>query len=179
VSDCDLRLGAYLDGELGPQERRAVEGHLAGCELCRAEAESLGREGESLRRVLGGLLLHVGLPSQIVSALPQKRALAGFGVALAFAVFSFVRTGPASVMNFLTDPQRAVLFLDWALMLAAGSLMIWPEKAAWVEGRVLALARGERREAGKREQVLIQGLGLVFLCVTTVVHYLVMHRLGF
>lgn len=194
MSDCNLRMDAFLDGELGPQEHRAVEDHLAACPACRAQAESARRDCEQLRRVLGGLLLHVGLVSQVAQSLPQRRqsmvmaqtrgvrrqwALAGFGMALAFVIFSLVRTGPSSVMTLLTDAQRAGLLLDWAMMLFAGSILVWPEIAAGLERRALAMARAKSPKAGHNERALIQGLGLGCLLLATTVHFLVMRHLGF
>ncbi|MQB02370.1 MAG: hypothetical protein GEU78_19455 [Actinobacteria bacterium] len=42
------RLGPWALGHGTPAERAAVESHLAGCEGCRAEAESLRRVGDAL-----------------------------------------------------------------------------------------------------------------------------------
>lgn len=42
--DCETireQLGAYIDGELSVADRDAAEAHLAGCDACRAELESL------------------------------------------------------------------------------------------------------------------------------------------
>lgn len=44
------RISAYLDGELDPAERRAVEEHLAGCLACACCAETLRRTVELCRR---------------------------------------------------------------------------------------------------------------------------------
>jgi len=44
AEDCRIwreRLGAFVLGQLGPQERAAMQAHLEGCADCRAEAESL------------------------------------------------------------------------------------------------------------------------------------------
>jgi anti-sigma factor RsiW len=194
VNACDCRLDAWIDGELGPGERLAVEEHVGACAACREEAAELRAGDEGLRRALGGLLLHVDLPQRVMTNLPEKRrslvmvrtqgvrrrlALIGFGVALALVVFSFLRTGPDSVMNLLSEPQRAAFFLNWALMLAAGSMLIWPEKVAWLEAGALAMVRGGRPQVNPRERILVQGVGLVFLGVTTAVHYILMRNLGF
>ena len=194
MNGCDYRLDAWIDGELGPGERLAVEEHVSACAACRQAGEELRAGGEGLRRALGGLLLHVDLPGLVMAGLPQKRrslvmvrtqgvrrrlALIGFGVAMALVVFSFLRTGPDSVMTLLSEPQRAAFFLNWALMLAAGSMLIWPEKVAWLEAGALAMVRGGRPQVSPRERVLVQGVGLIFLGVTTAVHYVLMRNLGF
>lgn len=193
MNGCDYRLGPYLDGELGPQDRRKVDEHVATCASCREELGELRVEGDGLRRALGGLLLHVDLPRLVVAGLPQKRrslvmvrtqgvrrrmALAGFSVALVFIIASFLRTGPGSVMNLLSEPQRAAFFLNWALTLAAGSMLIWPEQIAGLEARVMAVLRGGPPQVHPRERVLVQGVGLVFLFVSTAVHFFLMRSLG-
>jgi anti-sigma factor RsiW len=43
------RLGAFLDGELGAEEKGAVEAHLISCGACAAEAERLRAVGRGLR----------------------------------------------------------------------------------------------------------------------------------
>lgn len=43
------RLSAYLDGELAPGERQAVERHLGRCPRCAARLENLGRLRGALR----------------------------------------------------------------------------------------------------------------------------------
>lgn len=45
------RLSAYLDGELPPDERRAVDGHLRDCAVCRRDLLELRR----VRSLLGAL----------------------------------------------------------------------------------------------------------------------------
>jgi anti-sigma factor RsiW len=44
-------LSAYLDGELAPAERRAIEAHLAVCAACREELDALAQ----VKRLLGRL----------------------------------------------------------------------------------------------------------------------------
>ena len=61
MSECSYRLSAYIDGELSPTERRAVEEHLASCEVCAEMVSELKETGATLSRAGGGLLLHVDL----------------------------------------------------------------------------------------------------------------------
>lgn len=48
------RLSDYLDGELGPGERRELEAHLAECEECTATLEQLRRVVERAKRLDDG-----------------------------------------------------------------------------------------------------------------------------
>jgi anti-sigma factor RsiW len=43
------RMSEYLDGELPPRERVAIEAHLEGCAECRAEAEALRQAEDGLK----------------------------------------------------------------------------------------------------------------------------------
>jgi hypothetical protein len=81
-------------------------------------------------------------------------------------------------MNLLSEPQRAAFFLNWALALAAGSMLIWPEQIAGLEARVMAVLRGGPPQVHPRERVLVQSVGLVFLFVSTAVHFFLMRSLG-
>src|SRR4051812_38131219 len=52
--DCQTaatRLGAWIDGELSPDEVAALDTHLAGCDECRAAAEALRAQDADLVRV--------------------------------------------------------------------------------------------------------------------------------
>lgn len=185
------RLSAYIDGELGPAERKQVEEHLAGCPECAGKIEEFKRQGDILSRAGGGLLLHVDLARQVAAELPSKRrslvmastqgvrrrlSFAGFGVALAFAIFSLVRTGPDSVMTMATQPLKAAFFLNWALMICAGSMLVWPDKLAVLEARVWAFVRGGRPQVTARERMLTQAAGLLFLGISVALNYLLLNR---
>lgn len=66
--DLDL-LSAYLDGELGGEERRAVEDHLAVCPGCRAELDGL-------RRVIGRLAsLERAAPPPVLAGRVARRVV--------------------------------------------------------------------------------------------------------
>lgn len=190
MSGCeDLRLDALLDGELGPPERAAAEAHVAGCADCAARREAALRTSDRLRRALGGLLLHVEIPRLVAARLPSPRrsivavrtllvrrqlALAGFGVAVAFALWSFLSAGPRSTLALLSEPQRAALFLNWALTLAAGSVLVWPERFAGLESRFWAAIRGGRSRVTARDRLLAQTVGLAFLFASSALNYVLL-----
>jgi hypothetical protein len=74
----DGRLNALLDGELAPDEVRAVEGHLAGCAECRRRLEEARRflqEAGELLEVLD-TPAPVAVPRQSVARTAKERAVA-------------------------------------------------------------------------------------------------------
>ncbi len=181
------RLNAYFDGELGPAERRQVEEHLAGCPECARKLSEFRRQGDVLSRAGGGLLLHVDLARLVAEDLPDERrslvmirthgvrrrlSLIGFGVALAFAIVSFLVPGPRFVLGRMAGPHLTVFFVNWAIMIAAGSLLVWPEKVAHLEARFWAFMRGGTPRVNARERMMVQGVGLVFLGLSAVLHYM-------
>jgi hypothetical protein len=82
------------------------------------------------------------------------------------------------VLGRLSQPQQAVFFLNWAIMVAAGSLMVWPEKVAWLEARFWAFMRGGTPRVSSRERMLVQGVGLAFLCLSVVLHIMLVSSRG-
>jgi anti-sigma factor RsiW len=55
MSTCHLlaRIGAYYDGEIGAEERRRIEAHLASCPVCRQELAGLRALSERLASATG------------------------------------------------------------------------------------------------------------------------------
>jgi anti-sigma factor RsiW len=188
------RLSAYLDGELGPADRAQVEAHLAGCPDCAGRMVDLRRQGDVLARAGGGLLLHVDVARLVERQLPERRrslvmvrtqgvrrrlSLGAFGVALTLALFSFVYpAGPAGALGRMSEPAVTAFFMNWALMAVAGALMVWPEKAAWIEASFWALLRGGRPQVSARERMLVQGVGLAFLVLSTCLHLMLVSGRG-
>lgn len=71
---CERNLSAYLDDELPTDERLGVEGHLDGCETCRAEFESHQQAWEAAHQVAAEAApdgLWQGIESQLHSEGPQ------------------------------------------------------------------------------------------------------------
>jgi anti-sigma factor RsiW len=187
------RLSAFLDGELGPAERKRVEEHVANCPRCAEKLKEISEQANVLSRAVGGLLLHVDLAKRVQESLPEERkslvmtkthgvrrklALVGFGVALVFALFSFLLPGPRAILEKMSQPQQTAFFLNWAIMIAAGSLLVWPEKMAWLEARFWAFMRGGTPRVTPRERMLVQGVGLVFLCLSTFFHIMLVTGRG-
>jgi anti-sigma factor RsiW len=176
------RLSAFIDGELGPVERKRVEEHVAGCSRCAEKLADIKAQAGVLSKAIGGLLLHVDLAKRVEACLPEQRkslvmttthgirrrfALAGCGVAVAFALFSLVARGPTYVLSSMGTPAQTALFLNWAIMIIAISLMVWPEKVASLEARFWAFMRGGSPRVSAKERMVVQGVGLVFLCLST------------
>jgi len=187
------RLSAFIDGELGPAERRRVQEHIAGCPRCAEKLEDIKSQADGLSRAIGGLLLHVDIARKVEEGLPEQRksmvmvrtqgirrrlAFAGAGVALAFVLFSFVVSGPGYLLSGMNQSAQAALFLNWAIMIAATSLLVWPEKIAAVEARFWAFMRGGSPRVSARERMIVQGVGLVFLFLSTVFHVMLVTGRG-
>lgn len=68
-SFCRKNLSAFLDGELGPQERRQVELHISDCADCRREMERLRK----MVRLVGGME-RPEVPAQLWEATQRKLA---------------------------------------------------------------------------------------------------------
>jgi anti-sigma factor RsiW len=67
-------LGPYHDGELGARPSRLVRDHVAGCDRCRAELESLSLLGGDLRRAVAARAAAVPDVSSAVAAEAARRA---------------------------------------------------------------------------------------------------------
>ena len=68
-------LNAYLDGELKGRQLHQVEEHLAECEVCQAEFESLQGVSSLLQEVHAPTLVsHERFASQVNLRLPERRA---------------------------------------------------------------------------------------------------------
>lgn len=81
-------LSALVDGELGPDERRGVDEHLAGCDSCRHEVAALERARELLRS-----LPELDPPVDFIEAIVRRRhrllvrgTLGAFAAAVVVAV---------------------------------------------------------------------------------------------
>lgn len=106
------RLSAYLDGELGTAERRAVDAHLRTCPICR-------RDLADLERV-----------KTLVGALPEVEPPAG--------LFATVRTRlerPAPVLSPLGDWLRTA-FRRPAVAAAAAALAVLLIALPMAKGRI-------------------------------------------
>jgi anti-sigma factor RsiW len=72
-----LRLGAYLDGQMSPQERSNMQEHLALCAACVSELERLERLSDLLRSMPRAELDRAALARlhRWADRLPQRGAL--------------------------------------------------------------------------------------------------------
>ncbi|HVN92044.1 MAG TPA: zf-HC2 domain-containing protein [Terracidiphilus sp.] len=71
--DVHLRLTEYIDGRLSGREMQDIDAHLAACDECARESESLGAMQASLAR-LGPVPEPEDLPLRIRVAVSQERA---------------------------------------------------------------------------------------------------------
>ncbi len=193
MSSESSRLSAFIDGELGPAERQRVQEHIVGCPRCAEKLRDIESQAEVLSKAIGGLLLHVDIAKRVEAGLPEQRkslvmtrtqgvrrrlAYAGAGMALVFVLFSFVLRGPGYFLSGMSQSAQAALFLNWAIMIMAMSLLVWPEKIAALEARFWAFMRGGSPRVSARERMVVQGVGLVFLCLSTVFHLMLVTGKG-
>jgi len=74
--DCETvvrALWAYIDRELGEEERAAVDAHLAECEYCRAHTEFERRLVESIAAARSDIVQSDELRSRVLAALRRAR----------------------------------------------------------------------------------------------------------
>ena len=75
--DCETvvrALWAYIDRELGEEERAAVDAHLAECEHCRAHTVFERRLVQSIAAVRSGVVESDELRNRVLAALRRARA---------------------------------------------------------------------------------------------------------
>jgi len=68
------KLGAFVDGELLPAERPGVAKHLAACQFCAGEVETLRGLGDLLRTAAFEMPVHRGLDSLAARVVSRRRA---------------------------------------------------------------------------------------------------------
>jgi anti-sigma factor RsiW len=111
-------LSAYLDGELTPQERADVDGHVAGCAACRNELDDLA----AARRAVRGLPM-LDVPAAVVLPVaparrPRRRVVAWAASLAAVAVVALgVLTAgggaaPAFDLDTLAEQHTARVVVD-------------------------------------------------------------------
>jgi anti-sigma factor (TIGR02949 family) len=111
------RFSEYLDGELTPEERAALEEHLAACTGCRAELEAL-------RRTV-----------QAVASLPRRTAPEG----LAARVAAEIRAETAS-------PRPKAITVLWARALPIAAMLLIVLGITFLVGYEGAVRRSNERQ---------------------------------
>ena len=110
----ELRLSIYADGEVGGDERRALEAHLIGCEACRGRVLALREEAEWLADALQERPPRAArLPSRAAPA--RGLALGGLPALAAAALV-------AAVLGWLLEARLVPAAIGWLNPLAPGGL---------------------------------------------------------
>lgn len=113
------RLSEYLDGDLAPAERMALEAHLADCPTCRATVDELRRvvtrahalvDRPVAAELWGGIAARIGASGAPVVDLATRRARKTFAVSLpqlAAAAVLLLATGAGATSLALRAPTAA------------------------------------------------------------------------
>lgn len=125
AADRDLRLSAYLDDELGPDDRAAVESWLRGDAAAAARLRELRTDRDALRGRLEAVLTEP-VPKRLLHTVnPQPPAWRWSGWQLAAAVLLFVLGGlVGGAVAWRADAQRA------AQVMARAPVLPWVQRAA-------------------------------------------------
>ncbi len=104
-----LWLGAELDGELGPAERRALDGHLAGCEACRGERRALAALGRLL--AAGRVAVEADFRERVMADLPPAawEARTRRSWLAAAVLVAILAGGAALLLGTAAEPGLGVL----------------------------------------------------------------------
>jgi anti-sigma factor RsiW len=121
------QLSAYLDGELSPKNRTAVERHLARCRACGVALESLRRLARAL---------------EIVQVLPAPPSLAGQIMAKARD-----RQSVGRERNAIRPGRRTVTSRPWVLRVAAAAVVVFGLAAGSYMGRSVSQTATARTAA--------------------------------
>ena len=150
-------LSAYFDGELKGRQLQLVEGHLAECEACQAELESLQGLSALLQEVpVGEFTSHERFVSQVNLRLPQRKVgetsnnAMGIGWWLIpvglLTIWIFIST-----TSFISDMVTAVNRLGLFDSTTASFISDTPDSADWAArlGQVGVL-RGDNLQWAER-----------------------------
>ncbi len=101
------RLSAWLDGELTPEERREVAGHLEVCPECRRELDLL----KGLDAALGSLEAPVpaGLPARVLERLQPRRRYGWQSLAMVASLVLGIVLGGALARDFYPYSTAAAI----------------------------------------------------------------------
>ncbi|MBI1968089.1 MAG: zf-HC2 domain-containing protein [Gemmatimonadetes bacterium] len=176
------RLSAYLDGELPPGERVALDAHLAGCAACRATVDELRRvmtRAQTLEDrppaadLWPGIAARIGLATghagQVVS-LAERRARRRlvFSIPQAIAAgvaLMLVSGGSAWLLLRPRGPATPVAVAPQAPAPGPVTTVRWPTAASRYDEAIaqleLALAAGRGRLDTATVRVLEQNLALI------------------
>ena len=106
-------LSAYIDGQLNPRRREAVEGHLAGCAYCRQELEELRAMVGMLQRVTEVETPRSFTLTEVPTVAPawtvRYTAPLRYATATAALLLVAVVTGDLVTSSQASEPMRATM----------------------------------------------------------------------
>jgi anti-sigma factor RsiW len=176
------RLSEYLDGDLAPGERAALEVHLADCATCRATVDDLRRVVTRAHALVDqpvgsdlwpGIAARIGAAGTPVVDLASRRPRRRFSLSLpqlaAAAVLLIAATAGGTFLALRTGPERTPAAPDRGAITGSGARAIpagLPDKAqvsydAAVHDLERALDAGRSRLAPKTVLVLEKNLARI------------------
>jgi predicted anti-sigma-YlaC factor YlaD len=117
-------LSAYVDGELGTEDRRTVEDHLSGCPECRKEFEEMAR----FERVMGKMTFK-SPPREVwelywVSVYNRLERRVGWVFLSLGAIVLIFYGGYRALAGLLHDPAVPLLIKGGVLLALAGGAIL-------------------------------------------------------
>lgn len=128
-SDCSQQVSLHLDGLLDQRQTVRLQGHLAECEICRAEWEDM-RWVSSLLEAEPSLAPAPGFTARVVLRLQQRearrrRARSSIGVLMgSVGLWAIAAVAMVLILALLWQPLLRVLWSDVLLRLADHAIAI-------------------------------------------------------
>ena len=166
------RLSQYLDGDLTPAERTALEAHLAACADCRTTLDELRRvvaraqaldDRAPTADLWPGIAEHIGVVSLAVRRAPRRISFTVPQLAAAAIVLALVSAGSVWLVSARqsTPPPAASTQATTPVMMNAGLLPVDARTAAAVAALEQTLARNRGLLDTATVRVIEKNLGII------------------